>query len=63
MPDDRPVYGCVGSDRPDAEPYITEVDGIRYYTCPACREFIAALDAEVDPLRRGGPPAPRPHEP
>jgi hypothetical protein len=28
MPGARPVYGCVGADRPEAEPFIDDVDGI-----------------------------------
>lgn len=38
----HPVYGCVGADRPEALPYIDEVDGVRYYTCPRCRAEMAA---------------------
>ena len=49
MPEERPVYGCVGSHRPEAQPYIVEVDGVLYYTCPECREEIAALGEELDP--------------
>ena len=43
MPDERPVYGCAGADGPEAEPYIDEVDGVLYYTCPECREELAEL--------------------
>jgi hypothetical protein len=53
MPEKRPVYGCVGSDRPEAQPYIVEVDGVLYYTCADCREEIAALEAELN-LPPGG---------
>jgi len=28
MPEERSVYGCVGADRPEAQPFIEEVDGI-----------------------------------
>ena len=41
MPDARSVYGCVGAERPEAEPCIDEVDGILVYTCPDCREKLA----------------------
>ena len=44
-PDERLVYGCVGADRPEAEPFIDEVDGVLYYTCPACRLALAELDS------------------
>jgi hypothetical protein len=37
----RPVYGCVGADRPEAQLFIDEVDGILVYTCPACRRAMA----------------------
>src|SRR5712691_8003140 len=37
MPDERLVYGCVGADRPEAQPFIDEVDGILVYICPKCR--------------------------
>jgi hypothetical protein len=40
MPDKRPIYGCVGADRPEAEPFIDEVDGVLYYTCPECRKAL-----------------------
>ena len=43
MPEERIVYGCVGADRPEAQPYIVEVDGVLSYTCPECREKLAAL--------------------
>jgi hypothetical protein len=39
--DERSVYGCVGANRPDARPFIEEVDGILVYTCPECREKLA----------------------
>jgi hypothetical protein len=57
MPEERPVYGCVGSDRPEAQPYIVEVDGVLYYTCPACRAEIAALEEELDPSAGAEPAA------
>jgi hypothetical protein len=41
MRDERLIYGCVGADRPEAEPFIDEVDGILVYTCPECREKLA----------------------
>jgi hypothetical protein len=41
----RPIYGCVGADRPEALPFIDEMDGLLYYTCPACRQALAELDA------------------
>ncbi len=43
MPEERFVYGCAGADRPDAQPYIVEVEGLLVYTCPECREKLAAL--------------------
>ena len=39
----RLVYGCVGADRPEAQPFTDELDGILVYTCPECREKQAAL--------------------
>jgi hypothetical protein len=45
MPEARPVYGCVGADRPEAQPFIDEVDGILVYTCPKCRKTLKELDA------------------
>jgi hypothetical protein len=45
MPDERLIYGCVGADRPEAEPFIDEVDGILVYTCPACRLALSELDS------------------
>jgi hypothetical protein len=44
MPEERAVYGCVGADRPEAQPYIVEVDGILTYICPACRTELEALE-------------------
>ncbi len=46
MPEERPVYGCLGADRPEAQPYIAEVNGVLCYTCPECRK---ALQEEVAP--------------
>lgn len=43
MPDDRSVYGCVGANRPEAAPFIDEVDGVLYFTCPECRRELAKL--------------------
>ena len=42
-PEERPVYGCVGADRPEAQPLIDE-DGILVYTCPKCRKALEELD-------------------
>jgi hypothetical protein len=28
MPDERLIYGCVGADRPEAQPFIDEIDGV-----------------------------------
>ena len=50
LPDERPIYGCVGADRPEAQPFVDEVDGIQVYTCPACRRAMA----------EAGYPSPRP---
>ena len=45
-PDERLIYGCVGANRPEAEPFIDEVDGVLYYyTWPACRQALAKLDS------------------
>lgn len=60
MPEERLVYGCVGADRPEAQPYIVEQDGVLYYTCPACREEIAAMEEELDGRRGDEPAAPTP---
>ena len=49
--EERPVYGCVGANRPDARPFIEEVDGILVYTCPECRRALARLE-RVRPLGR-----------
>ena len=43
MTEDRLIYGCVGADGPEAEPFIDEVDGVLYYTCPACRQTLVEL--------------------
>ena len=51
MPEQRDVYGCAGANRPEAQPYIDEVDGVLYYTCPECRK---ALQEELDPRPREG---------
>jgi hypothetical protein len=50
MPDEQLIYGCVGADRPEAQPFIDEIDGVLYYTCPECREELAKLGF---PLRWG----------
>jgi hypothetical protein len=50
MPDERLIYGCVGADRPEAEPFIDEIDGILVYPCPKCRRALKELDG---PLPRG----------
>jgi hypothetical protein len=43
-PEGRLVYGCVGADRPEATPFIDEVDGILVFTWPGMsRENHAAL--------------------
>jgi hypothetical protein len=44
MPNERPVYGCVGADRPEALPFIDELDGLLWYTCPECRRELEELD-------------------
>ena len=49
--EERPVYGCVGGDRPEADPYIDEVDGVLYYTCPECRK---ELEEELGSLPTEG---------
>jgi len=43
-PDARLIYGCVGADGPEAEPFIDEIDGILVYTCPECRSALEELD-------------------
>jgi len=47
MVEERPVYGCVGADRPEAQPFIEEVDGILLYVCPKCREEFAKINATL----------------
>ena len=49
MPGERLVYGCVGADRPEAQPYIVEMDGVLTYTCAECRKALDELD---EPLPR-----------
>ena len=49
MREERLVYGCVRADRPEAQPYIDEVDGVLYYTCPECRKALG----ELEPPPRG----------
>ena len=51
MPEERLIYGCVDADRPEAQPYIDEVDGVLYYTCPECRK---ALEEELGSLPTEG---------
>jgi hypothetical protein len=57
--DRGPVYGCVGADSPEAQAYIDEVDGVLYYTCPACRkdlaEFGFPLRSQPDSAREHAP--------
>ncbi len=43
MPEEQIVYGCVGADRRKARPYIAEVNGVLYNTCPECRNALAEL--------------------
>jgi len=45
MTEARPVYGSVSVDRPEAQPFIEEVDGILLYVCPKCRKEMKRLDA------------------
>ena len=47
MPEARPVYGCVGADRPEAQPFIEEVDGILVYVCAKCRKELGKIDATL----------------
>jgi hypothetical protein len=44
MPEGRLVYGCVGADQPEGQPFIDEIDGVLYYTCPECRKELAELE-------------------
>ena len=53
MPEQRIVYGCVGGDRPEAQPFIDEIDGVLYYTCPECRQELAELK-EPEPSPKAG---------
>jgi hypothetical protein len=46
MPNERLIYGCVDADRPEAVPFIDEIDGILVYTCPEYREKLAEKLAE-----------------
>jgi hypothetical protein len=50
MLDERLILGCVGADRPGADPVIDEVDGFLVYTCAKCRRALKELDG---PLPRG----------
>jgi hypothetical protein len=45
MPEGRFVYGCIGADRPEDQPFVEEINGILVYTCPACRLALAELDS------------------
>jgi hypothetical protein len=47
VPEERPVYGCVGADQPEAQPFIEEVDGILVYVCPKCRKEPRKIDATL----------------
>jgi len=47
MPEERLVYGCVGADRAEAKPFIDEVDGVLYYTCPKCRKELEKIDYQL----------------
>jgi len=47
MPEEQIVYGCVGAHRPEAQPFIVEVDGILVYTCQECRQALAEFDAPL----------------
>ena len=47
MADERRVYGCVGADRPEAHPFIEEVDGMLVHICPKCREELDKIDATL----------------
>jgi hypothetical protein len=38
----------VGANRPEALPFIDEVNGSLYYTCPECTEQLAVAMAEMD---------------
>jgi hypothetical protein len=49
-PVERLIYGCVGTDGPEAEPFIDEIDGILVYTWPECRRALKELDG---PLPQG----------
>lgn len=44
MADERLISGCVGADRPEAQPYIPEVDGVLYSTCPERRKAVEELE-------------------
>jgi len=56
-PGERLIYGCVGAARPEAEPFIDEVNGVLVYTCLACRQTLGDL-ASPPPGQYGcSPPA------
>jgi len=44
MPEDRRVYGCVGAERAEAQPFIVEADGLLLYTCAECRKALEEPD-------------------
>jgi hypothetical protein len=50
MREERIVYGCMGADRPEAQPFIDEVDGLLVHTCPECRKWALG---ELDSPPRG----------
>ena len=63
MPEERLVYGCVGADRPEALPFIDEVDGLLVRSSrPCCRDEAAAPGgiAAVHGKATAGDPRPNP---
>jgi hypothetical protein len=47
VPEERLVYGGIGADRPEARPFIEEVDGTLLYVCPKCRKEFEKIDARL----------------
>jgi hypothetical protein len=59
MPEARPVYGGVGADRPEAQTFVEEADGILVYVCPKCRKELEKTDASGVGDHRRSPPEAR----
>lgn len=62
MPDDRSVYGCLGANRPEAAPFIDEVDGVLYFTGHKGLHVAATRAPALTPLVSGGTGSNSEHE-